>query len=442
MSTNYKKAIMTTTMLAGAIIAGGATAEAALGDQPLAQGKRHQDVVELQNILKAQGFFTYHTSTGFYGPITEQAVKDFQTKQGLAATGKADKTTQTALIKQQVAAQPKTATPSQSTAPKQALSAQIPSGSQQPAITLAVGSRGQAVADLQRLLDEAKLFNYHTYTGYYGEITAKGVREFQKKVNMTITGKADSKTIEALKTHLKNQPTAQVTAPVTQVPPVQKVASTNSTVPAQQQASFLLKVGSNGEAVRELQHQLTVLGLFSGHQITGYFGPITEAAVKQFQQQHALISDGLATTKTIQKIIEVTAKQLIPAITLPSETRNNFQVLNVIADASELLGTPYIWGGTTSTGFDCSGFIQYIYQKNTVKLPRTVAQMWQVGKEVTDLQVGDIVFFETYMPGPSHAGIYIGNNQFIHSGATLGVSISNLQSNYYSTRYLGAKRVG
>lgn len=114
-------------------------------------------------------------------------------------------------------------------------------------------------------------------------------------------------------------------------------------------------------------------------------------------------------------------------------------MINLVADASQLLGTPYLWVGTTSAGMDCSGFIQNVFQKSKIQLPRTVAQMWNVGQAVTKPKVGDIVFFETYTQGPSHAGIYIGNNQFIHSGASTGVTVSNLTTNYWSSRYLGSK---
>ncbi|QOY37206.1 peptidoglycan-binding protein [Anaerobacillus isosaccharinicus] len=531
MERNYKKGIMTTALAAGVIFTGAATTDAALGDQPLAPGMRHQDVKELQDVLKQKGFFTYHTSTGFYGditkqaverfqqanqlaktgvvdnatltaltkptvtpnqqtstqqptvptqpaptqqpatpqptlkvgsrgqavtnlqnalkqagvfhtnptgyygPITEKAIRDFQTRNGLTATGIADSTTQTALTRkiQQ---------------PPQTPSTQTSRSQQQPA--LSIGSRGQAVIELQRLLDEAKFFAHHTYTGYYGEVTAKGIREFQKKVQLPTTGIADARTIDTLRNYLKKEvatpqtepkpPTQQGGQPITlPTQPTQELTQPNPITATQPETSFLLKRGSTGEAVRELQHQLKVLGLLQS-EVTGTFGQLTEDAVKKFQQQHNLIADGLATTKTLQLLVQETTKQLLPAITLPSETRDSFHIINLIADASQLLGTPYQWGGTTSTGFDCSGFIQYVFQKNTVQLPRTVAQMWEVGTPVEQLQVGDLVFFETYMPGPSHAGIYIGNNQFIHSGTTAGVSISSLTSSYYSQRYLGAKR--
>ncbi|MGO4890247.1 S-layer homology domain-containing protein [Anaerobacillus sp. MEB173] len=117
---------------------------------------------------------------------------------------------------------------------------------------------------------------------------------------------------------------------------------------------------------------------------------------------------------------------------------------NLVASARAQLGVPYLWGGTTTSGFDCSGFLRYIYRENGITLPRTASEQFQVGTSVTksDLQVGDLVFFETYKPGPSHSGMYIGNNQFISAKSSRGVAIASINDPYYwGSRYIGAKRV-
>ncbi|WP_044749189.1 cell wall-binding repeat-containing protein [Bacillus alveayuensis] len=116
-------------------------------------------------------------------------------------------------------------------------------------------------------------------------------------------------------------------------------------------------------------------------------------------------------------------------------------IASLISTAKSFIGVPYVWGGTTPAGFDCSGYLNYVYEKHGINLPRTVADIWKVSKPVSSPAVGDIVFFETYKPGPSHAGIYIGDNQFIHASSSKGVEITSINSSYYKTRYLGAKRV-
>lgn len=111
--------------------------------------------------------------------------------------------------------------------------------------------------------------------------------------------------------------------------------------------------------------------------------------------------------------------------------------------AFDYMGVPYVWGGTTPNGFDCSGFTKYVYAQIGVTLNRTAAQQLNNGYEVTNLQTGDLVFFEnTYATSAaaSHVGIYIGNNQFIHAAGG-GVKVTSLAHEYYAPRYIGARRV-
>ena len=112
--------------------------------------------------------------------------------------------------------------------------------------------------------------------------------------------------------------------------------------------------------------------------------------------------------------------------------------------AESFLGTPYVWGGTTPKGFDCSGFVQYIYGKNGYSLTRTTYTQWDndgtpVARE--DLIPGDLVYFG-YGNAPSHVGMYVGEGMMIHSPRTGDVvKYTTIESGYYDDCYLGARRI-
>lgn len=117
----------------------------------------------------------------------------------------------------------------------------------------------------------------------------------------------------------------------------------------------------------------------------------------------------------------------------------------IVNYSKNFLGVPYVWGGTTPKGFDCSGFTQYVFKQMGYTIKRTAAQQLENGVSVkrSELKIGDLVFFEnTYntSAAASHVGIYIGNNQFIHAGGD-SVKITDMDMEYYSSRYVGARRI-
>ena len=118
----------------------------------------------------------------------------------------------------------------------------------------------------------------------------------------------------------------------------------------------------------------------------------------------------------------------------------------IVDYALNFLGYKYIWGGNSPKGFDCSGFVQYVMKHFDITIGRTCNAQYGCGTYVgrENLRPGDIVFFErTYAArGCTHVGIYIGNNEFIHAAnSTKGVIISSLKENYYSSRFVGGKRM-
>jgi cell wall-associated NlpC family hydrolase len=109
--------------------------------------------------------------------------------------------------------------------------------------------------------------------------------------------------------------------------------------------------------------------------------------------------------------------------------------------ALRFLGTPYVFGGTSTTGFDCSGYTQHVFAMMGIDLPRTADAQYAVGHPaIGGTQPGDLVFFQTYAPGASHVGIYLGNGNFVHASSSHGVMVSSLSDSYWASRYLGAKR--
>ena len=117
---------------------------------------------------------------------------------------------------------------------------------------------------------------------------------------------------------------------------------------------------------------------------------------------------------------------------------------SIVSVAQNYLGVPYVWGGTSPSGFDCSGFTQYVFRQCGYSINRTADAQYSNGSYVSydSLQAGDLVFFaNTYSAsGITHVGIYIGGGQFIHA-ANGGVKISSLSESYYSSRYYGARRI-
>jgi Cell wall-associated hydrolases (invasion-associated proteins) len=194
----------------------------------------------------------------------------------------------------------------------------------------------------------------------------------------------------------------------------------------------LLKIGSTGADVVQLQTELNYLGYNVGA-TDGIFGAKTQAGVIAFQSAKSLSADG--------KVGPITASTLNTAYT---EKLHTERANAIVATAEKYIGVPYEWGGESPTlGFDCSGFVQYVFTQNGITLPRVSSDQYSVGKPVNfaNLQPGDLVFFSIGNNGiVDHDGIYIGNNQFINASSSKGVTIYQLGP-YWTSVYIGAKRV-
>jgi NlpC/P60 family len=144
-----------------------------------------------------------------------------------------------------------------------------------------------------------------------------------------------------------------------------------------------------------------------------------------------------------EKAEEVVTPQLEHTVlfdALPVGGTNPVGRPRVVEIAFRYLGTPYRWAGASPSGFDCSGFIMYVYGRVGIRLPHSSWMLWGVGRPVArkDLRPGDIVFFN----GRSHVGIYIGQGRFIHSPHTGDVvRVTRFSESWYGRTYDGARRV-
>ncbi len=131
-------------------------------------------------------------------------------------------------------------------------------------------------------------------------------------------------------------------------------------------------------------------------------------------------------------------------VDLAKSLENNQAITSLKKSAYSFLGARYRFGGTSRNSLDCSSFTQQVFREQSVKLPRTAREQFYVGNEVVrgDLKKGDLVFFQTYASFPSHVGIYLGNRKMIHaSSREHRVVISSMDTPYYLSRYLGARRM-
>ncbi|MFP3727525.1 C40 family peptidase [Priestia filamentosa] len=144
-----------------------------------------------------------------------------------------------------------------------------------------------------------------------------------------------------------------------------------------------------------------------------------------------------------KKIIAVFALvAMIGSFAIPHISEAATYHTKAIATAKKNIGVKYVWGGTTSKGFDCSGLVQYSYKSAGKTLPRTARDMYTKGTRVTKLAPGDLMFFAPSKASkPTHVAIYIGNGKMIHSATSTGVAIASTSNSYWKPKYIGAKRL-
>ncbi|MDD4237791.1 MAG: peptidoglycan-binding protein [Desulfotomaculaceae bacterium] len=361
----------------------------------LKEGMSGDSVLRLQQKLRDLGYYQ-GVPDGSFGPGTHSAVTGYQSANEFTVDGIAGAGTLGALG---------------------LLGSEVSSGSNSSAgetSVLKVGVSGDRVLKLQQQLRDLGYYQ-GTPDGSFGPATHSAVASYQSANNLTVDGIAGAGTLGAL---------GLLGSEVT--------SGSNSTAGE----TSVLKVGVSGDRVLILQQKLSELGYYQGTP-DGSFGSGTRSAVTNFQYDNKLTVDGIAGDKTLLAL-----QSANPQVALA----NRGQALDrdaqvIVAFAKQHLGVPYVWAGQGPSGFDCSGFTYYVFNHFNIDLPRMANEQFYAGSQVSKLQPGDLVFFTTYEPGPSHVGIFIGDDQFIHASSGAGeVTITSLSEAYYQSRYLGARR--
>lgn len=408
----------------------------------LSIGNQGPEVATLQDKLHSLGYTIAPDTDGFFGGQTQRAVESYQQSNHLAPNGSVDPTTWKCLLNQ------------------------VPGNTSSPSL----GSQGADVAALQ---DKLRALGYtiapDTYSSF-GAQTQRAVQSYQRSNHLMASGIVDPTTWAYL---AKQAP--------------------NSTSPT-------LSIGSKGSDVATLQDKLHSLGYTITPDASGTFGAQTQRAVQSYQKSNQITPDGImnsatwkclltatggsvptlsanpAPSSTPSPSVPSTAKSAIEKTSQPVEQKQeaptegtkqgtvkrivkttnkvaskttptkenslssqpiNESQASIIPIAEKYIGSPYVWGGTSPAGFDCSGFVQYVFAKVGISLPHSSSAMYSTGTSVNNYAAGDLVFFNTSGTGISHVGIYIGNDKFI-SATSNGVKIDSLKSSYWGSRFIGA----
>lgn len=285
---------------------------------------------------------------------------------------------------------------------------------------LQFGETGELVNHLQLTLNNLGYYD-DEIDGVFGLLTEHALKKFQSSKQITVTGQTDEATMKELIKEEKEE----------------MIKSIEHLIQS-------ITYGEQSDDVKKVQEVLHYFDYYKG-EIDGIYGSLTDDAINQLIHENIInIQDeqvDIVETKENNNEIDKNNEQVVTENETVQLTVGKVNG-SIIQSAKSFIGTPYVWGGTSpSNGFDCSGFIQFLYNQENKMIPRTVSEIWNYATPTASPSVGDLVFFETYKAGPSHLGIYLGNNEFIHAGVSNGVEISNLNNNYWNARYLGAKSI-
>jgi len=432
----------------------------------LEEGDDHEIILTVQEKLMELGYMDSDEPTDHFGPLTEGALRAFQRHNGLNDDGVLGSQTFTVL-----------------------------NSSSAKEYVMQLGDSGADVEGVQqRLYELGYITSTSNITGTFGEKTAASVKEFQERNKLEDDGKVGDKTLETLYSSDAVSKFFSIGDKSSEIKTFQEklkklgyydgkatgefTKSTASAVREFQSANGLvvdgnvgpatktlllssdaqakvIKLGDSGSEVRDVQKRLAELGYMRSANATGYFGEITEDAVKAFQKRNKLSADGKIGQATLRQLNDSSAKKAPEANTPSTEKEssggssssgssgNSTTVIppsggssgsipdskgveKLIAIAETKLGCKYVRGAKGPNTFDCSGFVYWCLNQAGVKQSYMTSIIWRSCTkyeridDMDDLKRGDILVFKGSSMATGHVGIYLGNGKMIDAGSSEG----------------------
>lgn len=342
----------------------------------VSNGDEGEDIKRIQNRMYELGYLaTADLVTGKFGDITETAVKKLQELNGISTDGKIGQQTINLLYSDDI----------------------------KPNF-LSYGEKSDVVMAAQNRLKE---LGYLTTTpdGSYGNDTVLAVKQFQARNDQVVDGYLGPSTRIAL-----NDSSAQPNG---------------------------MGLGETSDTVKRVQTLLSNLGYLSSANVTGYYGDVTEKAVKSFQSANGLTPDGSVGRMTMNKLASSDAKKASSGGT----TTNGSGVSKLISIAQSKLGRPYVWGAKGPSSFDCSGFVYWCLNQAGVRQSYLTSAGWRsVGKytkitSFSNIRAGDIIVVK------GHMGIAAGNGQVIDASSSHGKVVQRGLSSWWARNFICAWRI-
>ncbi len=436
------------------------------------KGDHHDDIMEIQLRLMGLFYMDSDEPTDYFGPQTEESIKVFQRRHGLEITGVIDKTTYDLLM-----------------------------SSSAKTYMVGLGDEGTDVKELQERLYELDYIS--TVTGHFGSDTEDAVKKFQEKNNLTVDGKVGTETREAL---YSENAKANALSYGTQSPEVKQYQEIlkrlgylttdpdgtygNDTVAAVKrfqernglipdgylgpktkklllsgdaQANALM-IGMSGDDVENVQRLLKKWGYLNESSCTGYYGSVTEYAVKEFQRRNGLSVDGKVGRQSMKVLTGDNVKGPGSGYQVGGgssggggsgsgggsgggDSSTTSSVEQLIKVARTKLGSRYVRGGKGPNTFDCSGFVYWCLNKAGVSQPYLTSYGWRSVSHyrrissMSDVKRGDILVFRM-SSSQGHVGIALGGGRMIDASNNLGKVVERSHTtNYWQRYFLCAYRI-